>query len=225
MITHERCASQNGYTPLHLASYDGYVDVARLLIEMNAPLDLNDKVRRTNTTVRESRSEPRPCLTCMCAVRVAEWVHAAAQRLRKWPRGRCEASRREGRDDRRDREGAHAEPRGHNNSLSAPNHPLAENNFAASRSRHIESRSLTYCARCAAQRGYTPLLIASSKGHVEVARVLIEEGAPLDAKDIVRARPVRPALSHAHTYCARRRMGTRRCILLHTTATSTWRSF
>ena len=55
----------------------------------------------------------------------------------------------------------------------------------------------------AAQLGYTPLLIASAKGHVEVARVLIEEGAPLDAKDMVRARPVRPALSHAHTHIVR----------------------
>ena len=73
----------------------------------------------------------------------------------------------------------------------------------------------------AAQLGYTPLLIASAKGHVEVARVLIEEGAPLDAKDMVRARPVRPALSHAHTYCARRRMGTRRCTAPRQMAT--WR--
>ena len=59
MITHERCASQDGYTPLHLASYHGYVDVATLLIRKKAPLDLKDKVRRTNTTVRESRFEPR----------------------------------------------------------------------------------------------------------------------------------------------------------------------
>ena len=39
--------------------------------------------------------------------------------------------------------------------------------------------------------GETPLHFASMNGHAEVAKLLIEKGAPLDAKNEVRAR-------HAH---------------------------
>jgi hypothetical protein len=86
------------------------------------------------------------------------------------------------------------------------------------------SLSLRRCAHAlrsaASQGGNTPLLLAAHKGHLEVARLLLEHGAEKEAKDEVR-RSLTPSVA-ALTPCALRprRVAIRRCYLLRARATS-----
>jgi ankyrin repeat protein len=53
----------------------------------------------------------------------------------------------------------------------------------------------------------TPLLVAAGEGHEAVARLLLEHGADIDARDIVGAKAVEWAVYWGHHDLARARLG------------------